>query len=213
MVVHPVYMAMIRKNSSFFSKKNWPTHHISNDYYKQKQTDLHITNNKQIWFPLKTKFNIFEGLYSRRKSHTLCLAVPIQCIIEFCNSTEKETETPENSSSEDDEESQRAHETEHSSLLYFITYFITLLYENTVHQHSMMRKASQTLLWQQKQLMWHVPLWNHALLRFECRVSFEKISLMILVYLSNILFLFVHHDIFLVTILYFMSLRIKSQAF
>ena len=122
MVVHPVYMAMIRKNSSFFSKKNWPTHHITNDYYKQKQTDLHITNNKQIWFPLKTKFNIFEGLYSRRKSHTLCLAVPIQCIIEFCNSTVKETETPENSSSEDDEvsndnepKSQRAHETEHNS--------------------------------------------------------------------------------------------------
>ena len=34
-----------------------------------------------------------------------------------------------------------------------------------------------------KQLTWHVPSWNYALLRFECRVSFEKISLMILVYL------------------------------
>ena len=49
------------------------------------------------------------------------MAVPIQFIIEFCNSTVKETETPENSSSEDDEvsnnesESQRAHETEHNS--------------------------------------------------------------------------------------------------
>jgi len=85
--------------------------------------------------------------------------------------------------------------------------------QNIIHQYSMMRKASQTLLWQQKQLMWHVPLWNHALLRFECRVSFEKVSLMILVYLSNILFLFLHHDTFPVIILYFMSLQIKSHAF
>ena len=43
-------------------------------------------------------------------------------MIKFCNSTVKETETPANSSSEDDEvsndnepESQRAHETEHNS--------------------------------------------------------------------------------------------------
>jgi len=80
-----------------------------------------IRNNKQIWFPLKTKFNIFEGLYSRGKSYILWLAVPIQCIIEYCDSTLKETETPGNSSSEDGEvsndnepESHRAHETEHN---------------------------------------------------------------------------------------------------
>ena len=44
----------------------------------------------------------------------------IQCIIEFWNSKVKETETPENSSSEDDvsndnePESQRPHEIEHN---------------------------------------------------------------------------------------------------
>ena len=118
---HSVYTYDKIKKHFICFQKNWPTHHLTNDYYKKK-TDLHITNNKQIWFPLKTKFNMFEGLYSWGKSHILWLAVPVQCITKFCNSTVKETEIPENSSSEDDEvsndnepESQRAHETEHNS--------------------------------------------------------------------------------------------------
>ena len=55
------------------------------------------------------------------------------------------------------------------------------------------------MLWQQKPLMWHVPLWNHALLRFECGVSFEKNQLNDFSLLYQTLFLFLHHDTFPVT--------------
>ena len=68
-------------------------------------------------------FNLFEGLYSRGKSHILRLAVPIQCIIEFWNSTVHETATLDKNSPEDSElssdsapESQMTDETEHNSL-------------------------------------------------------------------------------------------------
>ena len=86
--------------------------------------------------------------------------------------------------------------------------------QNTIHRHSMTRKASQTLLWQQKQLMWqlfHCEIMPCSDLNVEFHL--KKISFMILVYLSNILFLFLHHDTFTVIILYFMSLQIKSHAF
>lgn len=67
-------------------------------------------------------FNLFEGLYSCGKSHILRLAVPIQCIIEFCNTTVEETVTPDNNAPENGEissdsgpESQITDETEHNS--------------------------------------------------------------------------------------------------
>ena len=83
----------------------------------------------------------------------------------------KETETPENSSSEDDEvsndnepESQRAHETEH----------------NSSTQHDEEGSVPDTIVTAEATDVACSIVKLHTLLRFECRVSFEKISLMIL---------------------------------
>ena len=47
----------------------------------------------------------FTGLYSRGKSHILRLAVPIQCLVEFCHKTMEGTATPDDTSPEVEDDS------------------------------------------------------------------------------------------------------------